>query len=157
MEDSSTRIAMASDHAGYRSKERIKADLEEWGYTVRDFGTSSEDPVDYPPYIRAATLAVTRGECDAGIVLGGSGNGEAMAANKVRGARCAVCWNTESARLAKEHNNANLIALGQRLLDPDLVPDIVRAWLGARFQQGRHQRRIEQLEETTSPEQPPFP
>jgi ribose 5-phosphate isomerase B len=141
---------MASDHAGYRYKERIKAVLEEWGYTVRDFGTSSEEQVDYPPYIRAATLAVTRGECDAGIVLGGSGNGEAMAANKVRGARCAVCWNTESARLAKEHNNANLISLGQRFLDPGLVLDILCAWLGAEFQGGRHQRRIEQLENGAS-------
>lgn len=145
--NSSMVIAMASDHAGYRYKEKIKAALESWGYSVRDFGTSSEERVDYPPYIRAAALAVTQGECGAGIVLGGSGNGEAMAANKVRGARCAVCWNTESARLAKEHNNANLIALGQRLVDADLVLDIVRAWLEARFQGGRHQKRIEQLEE----------
>jgi len=147
MQDRPVLIAMASDHAGYRYKERIKSVLENWGYTVRDFGTSSEERVDYPPYVRAAALAVTKGECDAGIVLGGSGNGEAMAANKVRGSRCAVCWNTESARLAKEHNNANLIALGQRLLDADLVPDIVRAWLEASFQGGRHQKRIEQLEE----------
>ena len=147
MQDRPVLIAMASDHAGYRYKERIKSVLENWGYTVRDFGTSSEERVDYPPYVRAAALAVTKGECDAGIVLGGSGNGEAIAANKVRGVRCAVCWNTESARLAKEHNNANLIALGQRLLDADRVPEIVRAWLEASFQGGRHQKRIEQLEE----------
>ncbi|MEF8824143.1 MAG: ribose 5-phosphate isomerase B [Desulfohalobiaceae bacterium] len=147
MENTSMVIALASDHAGFRYKERIKSVLENWGYRVRDFGTSSEERVDYPPYIRAAALAVTKGECDAGIVLGGSGNGEAIAANKVRGVRCAVCWNTESARLAKEHNNANLIALGQRLLDADRVPDIVRAWLEAGFQGGRHQKRIEQLEE----------
>jgi ribose 5-phosphate isomerase B len=147
MQDRPVVIAIASDHAGYRYKERIKSVLESWGYRVRDFGASSEERVDYPPYIRAAALAVTKGECDAGIVLGGSGNGEAIAANKVRGVRCAVCWNTESARLAKEHNNANLIALGQRLLDADRVPEIVRAWLEASFQGGRHQKRIEQLEE----------
>ena len=147
MEKASGPIAVASDHAGYRYKEMIKEALQKWGYSVRDFGTSSEERVDYPPYIRSAALAVTKGECDAGIVLGGSGNGEAIAANKVRGVRCAVCWNTESARLAKEHNNANLIALGQRLLDADRVPEIVRAWLEASFQGGRHQKRIEQLEE----------
>ena len=143
-------LAVASDHAGYAYKEKIKAALESWGYAVRDFGTRSEEPVDYPPYIRVAARAVAQGECRAGIVVGGSGNGEAIAANKVCGVRCAVCWNTASARLAKEHNNANLIALGQRMVDPDLALDIVRAWLEAEFQQGRHQRRIDQLEDDAS-------
>jgi ribose 5-phosphate isomerase B len=141
-------MAVASDHAGFRYKEAIKAWLQARGLAVRDFGTRSEEPVDYPAYVRPAAQAVARGECIGGIVLGGSGNGEAMAANKVRGVRCAVCWNAESARLAKEHNDANMIALGQRMLGQDLALELVRIWLEARFQAGRHRRRIEQLEGT---------
>ncbi|MBD3217811.1 MAG: RpiB/LacA/LacB family sugar-phosphate isomerase, partial [candidate division Zixibacteria bacterium] len=110
------KIAIASDHAGYEYKEEIKKHLEEEGYEVKDFGTDSNQSVDYPLFIKPAAEAVASGECEAGIVLGGSGNGEAMAANKVRGVRCALCWNAESARLAKEHNDANMISLGQRLI-----------------------------------------
>ena len=140
-------IALASDHAGYAYKEAIKGYLQEKGYEIRDFGTFSKEPVDYPIYIKKAARAVAGGECPCGIVLGGSGNGEAMAANKVRGIRCALCWNMETARLAKEHNKANMISLGQRMLSEETALNIVRTWLSARFQGGRHQRRIEQLEE----------
>jgi ribose 5-phosphate isomerase B len=141
------RLCLASDHAGYRYKEAIKDHLQRNGYEVRDFGTFSEETVDYPCFIQPAARSVARGETEAGIVLGGSGNGEAMAANKVPGVRCAVCWNQVSARLAKEHNNANVISLGQRMMSLEAALAIVDAWLGATFQQGRHLRRIKQLED----------
>ena len=141
-----TTIAIASDHAGYELKQVIVAHLRAKGYTVNDFGTMSADPVDYPDFIRPAAMSVAAGESDAGIVLGASGNGEAMAANKVHGIRCAVCWNAESARLAKEHNDANMISIGARLIDWNLAITIVDAWLHAGFQGGRHQRRIAKIE-----------
>jgi ribose 5-phosphate isomerase B len=140
------KIAIASDHAGYRYKEMLKEHLIAKGHEIEDFGTGSEEPVDYPLFIRPAAEAVTRGNCDLGIVLGGSGNGEAIVANKVPGIRCAVCWNSESARLAREHNDANIISLGQRLLSPDVALEIVDVWLGAAFQGGRHKRRIQMIE-----------
>jgi len=140
------KIAIASDHAGYQYKEKIKVHLVLKGHQVEDFGTRSEEPVDYPLFIRPAAEAVARGKCDQGIVLGGSGNGEAMAANKVRGIRCAVCWNAESARLAREHNDANVISLGQRMMTPETAIEIVDTWLSAKFEGGRHKRRIEQIE-----------
>jgi ribose 5-phosphate isomerase B len=142
----SLKIAVASDHAGYQYKEKIKGHLVSKGYQVEDFGTSSEEPVDYPLFIRPAAEAVARGDCNMGIVLGGSGNGEAIVANKVRGIRCAVCWNAESARLAGEHNDANVISLGQRMMTPETALEIVDAWLSAKFEGGRHKRRIEQIE-----------
>jgi ribose 5-phosphate isomerase B len=141
-----TRIAIAADHAGYRLKEVIKTYLEAAGHEVSDFGTDSEDPVDYPDYVRPAARSVAEGRNELGIVLGGSGNGEAMAANKVRGIRCAVCWNEASARLAKEHNNANMIAIGARLVGERVAIEIVDTWLQASFQSGRHLRRIDKLE-----------
>ena len=141
------RIALASDHAGFRLKERIKRHLEERGYEVVDFGTDSEDAVDYPRFIRPAALAVARGECERGIVLGGSGNGEAMAANRVRGVRCALCWSAETARLAREHNDANVISLGARLIPEDLALAIVDTWLETPFEGGRHVARIAMLDE----------
>ena len=139
-------IAIASDHAGFRLKETLKAHLGKMGRTVRDFGTDSEAPADYPDFIRPAAESVAAGRCALGIVLGGSGNGEAMAANKVRGVRCALCWNTESARLAREHNDANMIAIGARLVDECEARAIVQTWLAAAFQGGRHARRIAKLE-----------
>ena len=142
-----TRIAMGSDHAGYKLKEALKAHLEGEGYQVEDFGTNSEEPVDYPDFIRPAALSVAEGTSDLGIVMGGSGNGEAMVANKVRGIRCAVCWNEESARLAKEHNDANVISLGARLVPEELAVTIVDTWLKAEFQGGRHIRRLEKMRE----------
>jgi ribose 5-phosphate isomerase B len=141
-----TTIAIASDHAGYELKQVIVAHLRAKGYTVKDFGTMSAEPVDYADFIRPAATSVAAGAGDAGIVLGGSGNGEAMVANKVHGIRCAVCWNAESARLAKEHNDANMISIGARLIDWNLAITIVDAWLNAGFQGGRHQRRIAKIE-----------
>jgi ribose 5-phosphate isomerase B len=142
-----TTIAIASDHAGYHLKETLKAYLQEKGYAVRDFGTDSDTPVDYPDYIRPAAQSVAAGRNDVGIVLGGSGNGEAMVANKVRGVRCALCWNEESARLAKEHNNANVLSLGARMVSEEEAIGIVAAWLHAAFTYGRHVQRIDKMEQ----------
>lgn len=136
------RIALASDHAGYRYKQAIAAWLRAHGHDVVDFGTDSEDSVDYPLFIRPAALAVASGECERGVILGGSGNGEAMVANHVRGVRCAVCWNVEAARLASEHNNANMVSLGQRMMDEPTALAIVETWLATPFEGGRHERRI---------------
>ena len=122
------RIAVASDHAGFRYKERIKQLLHAEGHEVRDFGTDSTEPVDYPGFIRPAAEAVARGECDRAIVLGGSGNGEAIVANRVRGVRCSLCWSVESARLARAHNDANVLSLGERMLTEAEALAIVRAW-----------------------------
>jgi ribose 5-phosphate isomerase B len=140
------KIGIGSDHAGYRYKEEIKRFLTQQGHEVRDFGTDSEESVDYPVYIRPVAEAVAGGEMERGIVLGGSGNGEAMAANRVRGARCALCWNTESARLGRQHNDANMISLGQRMMTLETALDIVRIWLETPFEGGRHVRRIQLLD-----------
>src|ERR1043166_5811634 len=139
------RIALASDHAGYHYKTLIAVHLATAGHEVVDFGTASTAPVDYPDYVKLAAEAVARGDCERGIVLGGSGNGEAIAANRVKGVRCALCWNVESARLGRQHNNANLISIGQRMMPLELALEIVRVWLETPFEGGRHQRRIEML------------
>lgn len=139
-------IALASDHAGFAYKEEIKRHLTALGHTVRDFGPDSDASVDYPLFIRPAALAVSRGECERGIVLGGSGNGEAIVANRVRGVRCALCWNTESARLGREHNDANMISIGQRMVTLPVALDIVNVWLETPFEGGRHARRIAQID-----------
>ena len=140
------KIALGSDHAGFRYKEKIKELLISLGHEVKDFGTSSEAPVDYPKFIRPAAEAVARGECDRGIVLGGSGNGEAMVANKVRGVRCALSWNEETARLSRRHNDANVLSLGERMIPEGLALRIVRAWLTTDFEGGRLVARIAQIE-----------
>ncbi len=140
------KIGIGSDHAGFRYKEEIKRFLTEQGHEVRDFGTDSEESVDYPTYIRPVAEAVAGGEMERGIVLGGSGNGEAMAANRVRGVRCALCWNAESARLGRQHNDANMISLGQRMMTLETALEIVRIWLETPFEGGRHVRRIELLD-----------
>ena len=141
------KIGIGSDHAGFRYKESIKALLQELGHEVRDFGTDSEATVDYPTFIRPVAEAVAGGECERGIVLGGSGNGEAIAANRVRGVRCALCWNTESARLGRMHNDANVISIGQRMMDDATALEIVRVWLDTPFEGGRHIARIQMLDE----------
>jgi ribose 5-phosphate isomerase B len=141
------KLALASDHAGFDYKERLKPLLLGVGHEVVDFGTDSNVSVDYPDFIRPAARAVAAGQCDAGVVLGGSGNGEAMVANRVAGIRCAVCWNVESARLARRHNNANMISLGQRMMDFETAWAAVETWLATPFEGGRHQRRIEKLDE----------
>jgi ribose 5-phosphate isomerase B len=141
------KIALGSDHAGYRYKERIKEFLCELGHQIHDFGTFSEDPVDYPLFIRPVAEAVARGDFDRGIVLGGSGNGEAITANRVKGVRCALCWNVESARLGRQHNDANLISLGQRMLELNTALEIVQVWLETAFEGGRHKHRIELIDQ----------
>src|SRR3984957_1701755 len=138
------KIGIGSDHAGFEYKERIKLLLRELGHEVRDFGTNSAEPVDYPVYIRPVAEAVAKGDVERGIVLGGSGNGEAMVANRVKGVRCALCWNLDSARLGRQHNNANVISIGQRMMPPEMALDIVKTWLDTPFEGGRHQRRIEE-------------
>jgi ribose 5-phosphate isomerase B len=140
-------ISIGSDHAGFRYKETIKAYLKSKGYMVIDFGTDSEKSVDYPLFIRPAAKAVAEAKCQAGIVLGGSGNGEAMVANKVKGVRCALCWNLVSARLAKQHNDANVISLGERLISQEMALMIVDEWLNAKFEGGRHIKRIQMMDE----------
>ena len=140
------RIAIGSDHAGFAYKEMIRRALAEQGHEVRDFGTTSEDPVDYPIFVRPVAESIARGEYERGIVLGGSGNGEAMVANRVRGVRCAVCWNQESARLARANNDSNVLALGQRLIAREQVLQIVQVWLDTHFDGGRHARRVAQID-----------
>jgi ribose 5-phosphate isomerase B len=139
------KISLGSDHAGYRLKEKVKELLSSLRHEVVDCGTFSEDPVDYPLFIRPAAEAVARGECERGVVFGGSGNGEAMAANKVHGIRCALCWNEETARLSRQHNDANVLSLGQRVIAEDIAVNIVQIWLETPFEGGRHIRRVEQL------------
>jgi ribose 5-phosphate isomerase B len=141
------RIAIGSDHAGFQYKERLRDLLAREGHQVADFGTTSEESVDYPTFIHPVALAVARGEHERGIVLGGSGNGEAMAANRVRGVRCSLCWSQESARLARAHNDANVLSMGQRLVAWELAVEIVRIWLETPFEGGRHARRIAMLDE----------
>jgi ribose 5-phosphate isomerase B len=139
-------IALASDHAGFEYKEAIREWLVAHGHEVKDFGTSSNAPVDYPDFIRPAAEAVARGECERGIVLGGSGNGEAIVANKVRGVRCGLCWSEESARLNRQHNDANVLSLGQRMMTRDLALRIVEIWLETAFEGGRHLVRVRKIE-----------
>ena len=141
------KIALASDHAGYDYKRKLVALLETRGHEVVDFGTGSTDAVDYPRFIRPAAAAVAAGRADRGIVLGGSGNGEAMAANRVKGARCALVWSEESARLARAHNDANMISIGERLLPWSLVEAMVDIWLETPFEGGRHVERIRMLDD----------
>jgi ribose 5-phosphate isomerase B len=140
------KIAIGSDHAGFRYKEAIKELLRNMQHEVTDFGTHSEEPVDYPLFIRPVAEAVARGEFERGVVLGGSGNGEAITANRVKDIRCALCWNVESARLARQHNNANMLSLGQRMMTLEIALEIVRVWLETSFEGGRHQRRIDLID-----------
>jgi ribose 5-phosphate isomerase B len=140
------KVAIASDHAGFHYKEAIKAHLKEKNLDVLDFGTDSDASCDYPDFIRPAALAVAGGDAGLGIVLGGSGNGEAITANKVKGIRCAVCWSLDTARLAKTHNNANMISIGERTITKAMALDIVDTWMSAEFEGGRHQARIEKIE-----------
>jgi ribose 5-phosphate isomerase B len=140
------KISLGSDHAGFKLKEKVRALLGQLGHEVKDVGTlAAEPPVDYPLFIRPAAEAVARGECERGIVFGGSGNGEAMVANKVHGVRCALCWNLESARLSRQHNDANVLSLGERLIEENLALEIVRVWLTTEFEGGRHAPRVAML------------
>lgn len=140
------KIAIGSDHAGFLYKERIIQRLTEMGHEVKDMGTDSEETVDYPLFIRPVAEAVARGEFERGIVLGGSGNGEAMTANRVPGVRCALCWDTRTASLAREHNDSNVLSIGQRMITLETALAILDVWLTTPFEGGRHARRIGQID-----------
>ena len=140
------RIALGTDHAGFHHKEAVKKLLVSLGHEPVDFGTFSTEAVDYPKFVRPAAEAVARGECERGIVFGGSGNGEAICANKVRGVRCALCWNEEVSRLSRQHNDANVLSLGERVIPEETALAVVRVWLTTEFEGGRHALRIAQLE-----------
>jgi len=140
------KISIASDHAGFEFKELIKKHLSEKGFEVVDFGTDSDESCDYPDFIRPGAEAVANGECERGIVLGGSGNGEAIVANKVRGIRCAVCWDEKSAQLAREHNDANVISMGERMVSAETALAIVDIFVSVGFDGGRHANRIAKIE-----------
>lgn len=140
------KIAIGSDHAGFRYKEILKTALVARGHEVRDFGTTSSTPVDYPTFIRPVAEGVARGEHERGIVLGGSGNGEAIVANRVRGIRCTVGWNIESVRLGRAHNDSNVLSLGERFVPEGDLMAMLDSWLGTPFEGGRHQRRIEMID-----------
>lgn len=139
------KVAIGSDHAGFQLKRRLIDRLGELGHEVTDLGTDSEEPVDYPSFCAAVARAVVKGEADRGIVLGGSGQGEAMAANKVRGARAALCNDLELARLSREHNDANILAIGGRIVDVTAALQILETFLHAEFEGGRHIPRIEKI------------
>lgn len=139
-------IAIGSDHAGFRHKQEIIAYLRNSGHEVTDFGTDSVAPVSYVTFIRPVAEAVAAGKFERGIVLGGSGNGEAMAANRVRGVRCGLCWNLESARLTRLHNDANVLSLGERMMDVPTALAIVEVFLTTGFEGGRHLERIRMLD-----------
>src|SRR5438477_12147109 len=141
------KIAIASDHAGFEEKERLKPLLTELGIQFEDLGTVSEASVDYPDYARKVGDEVAAGHVEQGLLGCGSGSGMAIAANKVPGVRAAVAWNEETARLAREHNDANVLALGARTAPNDQIPGIVRAWFAAKFDAGRHERRVEKITE----------
>jgi ribose 5-phosphate isomerase B len=140
------RIAVGSDHAGFQYKQMVADYLRRHGHDVVDFGTASEEPVDYPDFVRPAARAVSQGEVERGVVFGGSGNGEAMAANRFPGVRCAVAWNVESAKLARAHNDANMLSIGQRMVSREQALAMVNAWLITPFDGGRHGSRIRKLE-----------
>jgi ribose 5-phosphate isomerase B len=139
------RIALGSDHAGYRLKEAVAGHLRSLGHEVEDLGTGSEEPVDYPPYCAAAARCVIEGTADFAIVMGGSGQGEAISANKVHGVRAALCYDELTARLARQHNDANVLSLGARLIPPELALVIVDEFLSTSFEGGRHVPRIAEI------------
>jgi ribose 5-phosphate isomerase B len=141
------RVAIGSDHAGYRLKEALKSFLADEGHEVLDVGTDSEEPVDYPPFCAAAAREAVGGGAERAIVLGGSGQGEQIVANKVQGVRAALCNDLYLARLSRAHNDANVLAIGGRVVAPELAKEIVRVWLSTPFEGGRHARRLEQIAE----------
>ena len=141
----SVRIAIGSDHAGYPLKQHLAHQLKEWGHEVDDLGTHSEDPVDYPAFCAAVARAVVGGRADLGMVLGGSGQGEQISANKVHGARAALCNDLYTARMARSHNDANVLSIGARIVAAGLAEEITKVFLATSFDGGRHERRVEQI------------
>ena len=150
------KVALGTDHAGYAYKERIRQYLLEKGHEVMDFGTDSTEKCDYPDFIYPAALAVGKGECDRAIVMGGSGNGETIVANKVRGVRCAVCWNDKGARLSRAHNDANVMSIGARMVSLEQALEMIEIWLATPFDGGRHARRVEKIAEIDQCSLDPF-
>ncbi len=140
------KIGIGSDHAGFVYKEQIRKHLAAAGHEVKDFGCFSPERCDYPTFIRPVALAVAQGEFERGIVLGGSGNGEAMVANRVPHIRCSLCWDLRSARYARAHNDANVLSLGERMISLDAALEIVDLWLATPFEGGRHAQRIEMID-----------
>jgi len=139
------KIAIGSDHAGFAYKQRIIEFLKSLGHEVTDHGTYGPESTDYPLWIIPTAEAVAKGEAERGIVLGGSGNGEAIAANKVKGIRAALCWNMQTAQASRMHNNANVLSLGERMISIEIALDIVKCWLETPFEGGRHVKRIEEM------------
>jgi ribose 5-phosphate isomerase B len=140
------KISLGSDHAGFLYKEKAKALLISLGHEVKDFGTDSQKPVPYPEYIRPAAQAVANGECERGFVFGGSGNGEAIVANKVKGVRCAYVWNSQTAQLGRKHNDANVMSVGERMISEYIMLECVQIFLNTEFEGGRHIERIKEIE-----------
>lgn len=140
------KIAIGSDHAGFEYKQAIVEFLTKAGHEVKDFGTHSNESCDYPTYIRPVAEAVAAGEFERGIVLGGSGNGEAIVANRVKGVRCSLCWDLRSARYGRQHNDANCLSLGQRMMAVEEALEIVELWLETEYEGGRHQKRIDMID-----------
>ena len=141
------RIAIGGDHAGYPLKQHLVAVLQKWGHKVADLGTDSTEAVDYPPFCAAVARSVVKGEAALGIVLGGSGQGEQISANKVHGARAALCNDLYTPRMARQHNNANVLSIGARIVAPELAEEIMKIFLETEFEGGRHQRRIDEITE----------
>jgi ribose 5-phosphate isomerase B len=139
------RIAIGSDHAGFRLKQHLVATLPSWGHEISDLGTDSPEPVDYPPFCAAVGRRVVSGGAELGIVIGGSGQGEQIAANKVHGVRAALCNDVFTARLARQHNDANVVSFGGRIVAPELAEEILKVFLAAEFEAGRHVARLEQI------------
>ena len=144
------KIALAADHAGFDEKEKVKRTLDELGIQYEDFGTVSSDSVDYPDYARKVAEGVSSGQFDQGLLVCGSGTGMAIAANKVKGVRAAVAWSPEIAALARQHNDANVLALPARFVPEDQSAEIVKAFFSADFEAGRHQRRVDKIKEIES-------
>ncbi len=141
------KIALATDHAGFSIKEKLRKELAELGHEVNDFGTFSEEPVDYVDFGIKAARAVASGDCERGILLCGSGIGMSITANKVKGIRAANCYSVEAALLSREHNDANVLCIGSRLNDWRSIVAMTRAWLQADFSGGRHGRRVEKIKD----------
>jgi ribose 5-phosphate isomerase B len=141
------RVAIGSDHAGFALKAHLSETLRSLGHDVLDLGTHNDTSVDYPPICAAVGRAVVKGEADRGIVLGGSGQGEQISANKVHGVRAALCNDLYTARMSREHNDANVLAIGARIVAPALADEILTMWLTTPFEGGRHERRIAQIAE----------
>jgi ribose 5-phosphate isomerase B len=141
------KIAIGSDHAGYEDKEKIKRQLEELGVEYEDVGTNSTESTDYPIYAKKVAEKVAKGEAEQGILVCGSGNGMQIAANKIKGIRAALAWNEETARLAREHNDSNVLSIPARMISPEEASKVVKSYLEAKFEGGRHARRVEKISE----------